>query len=140
MIVLDTNVVSGIIAGERDIRLDSWLNRIDAAMLWLNAIVVFEIRGGIGTMPAGRRKQALLRTFDWLLDVEFKDRILPFDTAAAIAAAAVGAERSARGRPSGMADTQIAGIAESRGAAIATRNVRHFSDLSVEIIDPWHPQ
>ena len=42
-----------------------------------------------------------------------------------------------RGRPAGFADTQIAGIAVSRGAAIATRNVRHFDDLPVEMINPW---
>jgi toxin FitB len=34
-------------------------------------------------------------------------------------------------------DTQIAGIAVSRGAAIATRNVRHFPGLSVPVINPW---
>jgi predicted nucleic acid-binding protein len=33
-------------------------------------------------------------------------------------------------------DTQIAGIAVSRRASIATRNIRHFSDLDIEVIDP----
>jgi predicted nucleic acid-binding protein len=36
-----------------------------------------------------------------------------------------------------MRDTQIAGIAVSRHATLATRNVRHFSDLKVPVIDPW---
>ena len=31
----------------------------------------------------------------------------------------------------------IAGIALARRAAIATRNVRHFADLDVSVIDPW---
>jgi len=31
----------------------------------------------------------------------------------------------------------IAGIALARRAAIATRNVRHFADLGVSVIDPW---
>jgi predicted nucleic acid-binding protein len=36
-----------------------------------------------------------------------------------------------------MADAMIAGIARSRGARIATRNVRDFSDTGVEVLDPW---
>jgi toxin FitB len=31
----------------------------------------------------------------------------------------------------------IAGIAISRRATLATRNTRHFADLSIPIIDPW---
>jgi predicted nucleic acid-binding protein len=32
---------------------------------------------------------------------------------------------------------QIAGIAAARRATLATRNIRHFADLGVELIDPW---
>jgi Domain of unknown function (DUF5615) len=41
------------------------------------------------------------------------------------------------GRPVDMRDTQIAGIALARHAAVATRNVRHFGDLEVPVINPW---
>jgi predicted nucleic acid-binding protein len=36
-----------------------------------------------------------------------------------------------------LRDTQIAGIALARHAAVATRNTRHFKDLSVPVVDPW---
>lgn len=36
-----------------------------------------------------------------------------------------------------MRNTQIAGIMLARRAKLATRNVRHFSDLNVEVINPW---
>lgn len=36
-----------------------------------------------------------------------------------------------------MRDTQIAGIAVARRATLATRNVRHFADLQVPVVDPW---
>ncbi len=32
---------------------------------------------------------------------------------------------------------QIAGIALARRATLATRNVRHFQDLKVPVVDPW---
>jgi predicted nucleic acid-binding protein len=36
-----------------------------------------------------------------------------------------------------MRDTFIAGIALARRATLATRNVRHFDDLSVPVVNPW---
>jgi hypothetical protein len=36
-----------------------------------------------------------------------------------------------------MRDTQIAGIALARRATLATRNVRHFTDLKISLVDPW---
>ena len=42
-----------------------------------------------------------------------------------------------RGNPVDMRDTLIAGIALARRATLATRNVRHFDDLSVPVVNPW---
>jgi hypothetical protein len=36
-----------------------------------------------------------------------------------------------------MRDTQIAGIALARRAGIVTRNLRHFADAGLQVIDPW---
>ena len=36
-----------------------------------------------------------------------------------------------------IADAQIAAIALANGMPLATRNVRDFEDMGVEIIDPW---
>jgi len=36
-----------------------------------------------------------------------------------------------------LRDTQIAGIARARHATIATRNLKHFDDLSVPVVSPW---
>jgi predicted nucleic acid-binding protein len=32
----------------------------------------------------------------------------------------------------------IAGIAQAQRATVATNNVRHFDDLTVPFVDPWH--
>jgi predicted nucleic acid-binding protein len=52
-------------------------------------------------------------------------------------AAALAAQQQRDGRPADLRDTQIAGIALARRATLATRNVRHFQGLDVEVIDPW---
>ncbi|MEP7083118.1 MAG: PIN domain-containing protein [Betaproteobacteria bacterium] len=72
-----------------------------------------------------------------LLEDDLEGRVLDFDSAAALEAAALAAERQKAGRPVDIRDTQIAGIALARRATLATRNVRHFQDLKVPVIDPW---
>jgi predicted nucleic acid-binding protein len=72
-----------------------------------------------------------------MFDHRFADRILTFDRDAAHAFAEISAKRRRLGRPIGELDAQIAAISRSRGAAIATRNVRDFEDCGVELIDPW---
>ena len=137
MIVLDANVVSEMMEVEPDAQVSAWLDRADESSLWLTAILIFEIKGGLDYMVEGRRRQRLITAFNSILRMGFEDRVLPFDREAAVAAGSIEAERKSRGRPIDIKDTLIAGIAVSRGAAIATRNVRHFEDLPVEVIDPW---
>jgi toxin FitB len=82
---------------------------------------------------------ALESAFDRLLQEDLENRVLDFDSAAATAAASLAAARQKSGRPVDLRDTQIAGIALARRATLATRNVRHFADLKISIIDPWDP-
>jgi predicted nucleic acid-binding protein len=64
-------------------------------------------------------------------------RIAPFDDAAAIQAADLMAIRQRKARPVELRDTLIAGIVVARHATLATRNVIHFEDLSVPVVNPW---
>jgi predicted nucleic acid-binding protein len=68
---------------------------------------------------------------------DFAERILPFDSAAARAFAAIAARRRRRGRPISEFDAQIAAIALSRGATLATRNVEDLTDSEITVISPW---
>jgi toxin FitB len=72
-----------------------------------------------------------------LLVEHLEGRVLDFDTAAADAAADLAAARQRAGRPVDVRDTLIAGIVIARRATLATRNVKHFADLSVSVVDPW---
>ena len=72
-----------------------------------------------------------------MLNDAFEDRVLPFDSEAARAYADIAAMRRSAGRAVALADCQIAAVARSRGMAIATRKVRDFQGLDVEVVDPW---
>jgi predicted nucleic acid-binding protein len=34
-------------------------------------------------------------------------------------------------------DAQIAGIVQSRGATLATRNIADFNGCGIQVVDPW---
>jgi predicted nucleic acid-binding protein len=76
--------------------------------------------------------------FKRALEEKLEGRILPFDEVAAEEAAILSAARQRSGRSVELRDTMIAGIALAQRATLATRNVRHFDDLTVPVVDPWH--
>lgn len=139
MIILDTNVLSALMQLQADPQVVAWLDRQAAESIWLSTITVFEARYGLALLADGQRKTLLQERLDGLLQDDLQNRVLPFDASAAAQAATLAAERKQRGRPVDMRDTFIAGIALARRASIATRNTRHFDDLTVPLLNPWAP-
>jgi predicted nucleic acid-binding protein len=140
MIILDTNVLSALMRTAPEAPVVAWLDRQPAESVWITSITLFEARLGLALLPTGRRRQALEAAFARLLNEDLENRVLDFDSAAAAEAPPLAAERQKAGRPVDMRDTQIAGIALARRATLATRNVRHFADLKIPIVDPWAAQ
>jgi toxin FitB len=137
VIILDTNVLSALMRTAPETSVVAWLDRQPAESVWITSITVFEARLGLALLARGRRRRALETAFTRLLEDDLENRVLDFDVAAASSAASLAAERRKAGRPADMRDTQIAGIALARRATLATRNVRHFADLKVLVVDPW---
>ena len=137
MIILDTNVISALCKEVPQLPLLAWLDRQPRSSLWTTAITLMEIRYGIQTMPEGRRKQEITKSFELMMQVKLEGRIADFDSAAARRTAELMAERRAKGRPVELSDSMIAGIVLSRSAVLATRNVAHFRDLGDRVVNPW---
>jgi predicted nucleic acid-binding protein len=140
VIILDTNVLSALMRTAPEPPVVTWLDRQPAESVWMTSITLFEARLGLALLPQGRRRRALEAAFTRLMEDDLENRVLDFDAAAATAAASLAADRQKAGRPADMRDTQIAGIALARHATIATRNVRHFADFKVPVVDPWAAQ
>lgn len=137
MIVLDTNVVSGLMRATPEPAVLGWLDKQTADQLWLTAIVAAELMYGVARLPDGARKQQLARAVQTTLEEDFAARVLPFDLAAASVYADLCACRERAGRAMAMADAQIAATCIAHGAALATRNGADFDGLGLAIIDPW---
>jgi predicted nucleic acid-binding protein len=136
MIVLDTNVLSALMRQVPDSKIVNWLDDQPRTSIWITSITVLEIRFGLQIMAAGKRRSLLLEASESLLDTLGR-RIAPLDEDAATCAADLMASRQRKGRSVELRDTMIAGIVLARHATLATRNVVHFGDLSIPIVNPW---
>ncbi|MXW20264.1 MAG: type II toxin-antitoxin system VapC family toxin [Gammaproteobacteria bacterium] len=137
MFAIDTNVASELMRPEPTPAVAAWIAERDAQEMYLTAVSEAELRYGVAIMPVGKRRNALEAAMTRWLDLGFRERVLPFDSAAARAYAEIAAERRQTGRVIGEADCQIAAICRSRGAVLVTRNVRDFKDTGVEVVNPW---
>ena len=137
MFIIDTNVASELMRPEPTAAVAAWIGERDAQDMYLTAVSEAELLYGVAIMPAGKRRNALQIAMTGWLDLGFRERILPFDSAAARAYAAIAAERRHAGRPIGEADCQIAAICRSRGATLVARNVQDFGGTGLDVIDPW---
>jgi predicted nucleic acid-binding protein len=137
MIILDTNVVSALMRPEENPLALEWLDQQLRLSIWTTAVTVLEVRFGLLRLPHGRRRIGLSERFESFVNASIGGRILPFDREAAEQSAAISAFRQSAGRTVEFSDTQIAGIVLSRNATLATRNVKHFSDLAIPLVNPW---
>lgn len=135
--LLDTNVVSELERDQPTRAVDEWFSSHPEDELFITAVTVGEIGAGLEMLAPGRRRARLQAWLDDLVRHQFAGRVLPYDREAALIFGRLIARARAAGRPSGIADAQIAAIASARGLTVATRDVRDFSAFGVAIVNPW---
>ena len=137
MIVLDTNVLSELMRPAGSPAVVAWLDAQPAAELAVTAITVAEVFHGVRGLADGRRKVALEAAALRMFEEDFAQGPLVFDHAAALVYADVVVQRERARRPISTADAQIVAITRQHAASLATRNVRDFDGLGLDLIDPW---
>lgn len=137
MMVLDTSVVSELMRAQPAPKVLDWVNAQPSDQLCLCSVVVAELLYGVGRMPDGVRKSAMLSAMQSMVFEDFAGRVLPFDLDAAVAFAQMVVQREKMGRTIATADAQIAAICAAHGARLATRNIRDFASLDLQLINPW---
>ncbi|MGE5169998.1 MAG: PIN domain-containing protein, partial [Rudaea sp.] len=80
---------------------------------------------------------AIMAAAQAVFNEDFSDRVLPFGSAAAISYADIAAARHRADLPISSFDAQIAAIAHSAGATVATRNTRDFDRCGIVVVNPW---
>ena len=137
MIVLDTNVLSEALRPIPEPSVLAWLAKQPRASLFTTAVTRGEILYGIRLLSDGKRRRGMWDAAMKIFDEDFADQVLSFDSDAADMYAEIAASRRTAGKPISQFDAMIVAMARSRGASLATRNVKDFEDCGVDVINPW---
>ena len=137
MIVLDTNVISELIRPAPAEQVMQWVASQPILLLYTTSVTQAEMLYGMEILTKGKKKKALEAALSGMFDEDFRDRVLGFDSACAKYFAEIAATRKTLGQPISQFDAQIAAIARSRRAALATRNTADFAACGVKLVNPW---
>ena len=132
--LLDTNVVSELTRDRPERRVIAFLS--EQPELWLPTLVVHELEFGLQLLPPGTRRDGLRAVMGAFI-TEYEDRIVPLDRIGAEWAARFRAQMHRSGRVLDLGDALIAGTAKAHNLSLATRNVRDFDGLDVDVTNPW---
>ena len=137
MIILDTDVLAETMRPAPNRNVLAWMDSQPPQSFWITSVTLFEVEFGLALLPRGRRRTQLHEAFTAMVAEDLDGRVLPFDDEAARRSAEMAAKGQLSGRSVEIRDVQIAGIAASRRATLATRNTRHFDTLGLRLVDPW---
>ena len=137
MIVLDTNVISEPLRQAPESRVIEWIDAQPVETLYLSAITVAELRFGVASLPAGKRRDRLQESLEKRALPLFAERVLPFDMSASQSYGELMAKARTAGLAIGTADGYIAATAAANGMMVATRDASPFEAVGVAVINPW---
>jgi len=137
MIILDTNVLSEFMRAVPSPAVMNWISQQVASEIFVTTITQAEIYYELALLPMGKRRSDMKRAAQQMFEQDFPERILSFDSAAALEYAKLASFRRQIGKPIAQADAQIAAIALSKNAVLATRNISDFCGCQLTLVNPW---
>lgn len=137
MIVLDTNVLSETLKPLPNAAVVAWMAAQPRSTLFTTTVVEAEILYGVAVLADGARKTQVQAAMKAIFTEDLSGQVIPFDRDCAEVYAAIVANRKNSGQPISQFDAMIAAATASRGATLATRNLRDFADCGIRLINPW---
>ena len=137
--LVDTNVLSEFSrTGAPDPRVKNWLQAAASDSLYVSILTLAEIRRGIELLPASKRRDQLEQWLETELLESFESaNVLPVTKAIGDRWAALSARAQEKGIQTSVIDGLVAATALEHGLAVATRNVKDFVGLGIEVFNPW---
>jgi len=135
--LLDTCVVSELVASQPNPTVVQWVDGVDEDRLFLSVITIGEIKRGIEKLADSTRKSALSVWLEEDLLVRFRDRILPIDTRVMLVWGQLAADLEKKGRRMPAVDSLIAATCLQQRLDLVTRNEGDFAHSGVTVANPW---
>lgn len=135
--LLDTNVISEATKELAEPVVSRWLSHIAPGDAFISVVTVAELRAGAELMPAGARRRRFEHWIEHEILIRFRHQIVEVDLDVAEAFGVLLARDRMGGRSTSPLDLLIAATASARALAVATRNIRDFAHLDIELVNPW---
>ena len=132
--LLDTNVISELMTHSPNRNVIHFLSQLEES--YLSVIALHELHYGLNLLQEGQRKKTLAANLENLL-IEYADYILPLTPNESTQAAILRAKAKQQGYIVHLADALIASTAKVHNLIMATRNIKDFEQLGIELINPW---
>jgi len=135
--LLDTNVVSEWVKPQPNPGVIGWLAEADEDRLFISVVTLAELRSGVASLAAGRRRDRLDAWLSHDLPTRFDGRVLPVDTAVADNWGRITATAKATGRTIHAMDAFLAATAHVHQLTLVTRDVSDFQSAGAPVLCPW---
>jgi toxin FitB len=135
--VLDTNVISELIAKQPNPKVVAWLDSLDPTTLYLTVITIGEIRKGVEKLPASKRKDDVKVWLETDLLLRFQGKILDITTDVMLVWGELVGRLENQGKPLSAINSLIAAIVLQQNSSLVTRNDSDFQHTGVKIVNPW---
>jgi toxin FitB len=137
--LLDTCVVTEHWKLKPALSVIAWVDEQVEDNLLVSALTLGEIQKGIERATGTKRAKGL-RASLLALETRFEGRVLPATSEVAKTWGELTARRERSGRPLAVVDGLLAATCIVHGLALVTRNIRHFEDLSLQLVNPWEAE
>jgi len=133
--LLDTNVISELRKGSKmDAAVNDWQKSIDLDDCTISCLSLMELL--VGAAKVKKKDPVFASRLDlWIRTIKeeaFQGRILEVNTQVIETASYYMSQRTMV-----VIDTLIGATAKTNGLIMVTRNIADFSDLGIDLVDPW---
>jgi len=135
--ILDTNIISELIAKQPNQRVIDWLKGVDTNNLFLSVITIGEIKKGIEKLPESLRKKNIQDWFENDLLIGFEGRILSLDLSVILLWGELIGELEKKGRKLSPLDSLIAATTKHHNYILVTRNEKDFDGIEIVVFNPF---
>lgn len=133
--VADTNVVSELMKPMVSDTVIDWFHDHEG-QVYLTAITVKELYFGMLRLPDGKRKERLREAITDIV-MDCADKTFSFDGYSGFICAQLHEKALSLGRTPTIEDLMIAAVCRRNDCILATRNVKDFDYLGVDVVNPF---
>jgi len=135
--LLDTNVISELVAKQPAAQVIRWVDSIDDTQAYLSVITIGEIKKGIEKLADSARQERLRGWLVHNLIARFDQRILTIDVNVMLIWGNLVATLESKGRKLPAMDSLIAATALHSQLTLATRSEADFKATGIPLLNPW---